>query len=117
MKCFAAHYCYLEQGRLCKNQVICLDESGCMLSIKPLEEETASTVFLNGLLLVAFSLPGRQNPMTLTEAQAYLKKMREEQPLAKINDILQNHQVHTSRHRRMQKAEPKKGKAGRCICA
>ncbi|MDP4277744.1 MAG: hypothetical protein Q8914_08935 [Bacteroidota bacterium] len=56
MKGFAAHYLYQGTGQVLKNHVLFMAPDGVVLSMKPLSDETASTIYLNGILLPAFRL-------------------------------------------------------------
>jgi hypothetical protein len=51
MKRFAAHYIFLPVNRLYKLHRIELSENRQLEALVPLEQETASTVFLNGVIL------------------------------------------------------------------
>jgi hypothetical protein len=51
MKRFAAHYIFLPTNRLYKLYRIDLGENRQLEALYPLEQETASTVFLNGVIL------------------------------------------------------------------
>jgi hypothetical protein len=89
MKCFAAHYLYSGHGRLLTRQVICLGDTGCIQSIQPLKEETATTIFLNGLLCSAFGLPDSDQLLSPDEAVSLFSKIGNEQPFIQINNLLE----------------------------
>jgi|GEM_PF-1931347 len=91
MKCFAAHYLYLGQGALLKNQVICFDDQGFIYSLKPFLEEIPSTLFLNGILCSAFGLQGSTSLMTIQEAQAFLKNSSTKHSSISVKDFLQKY--------------------------
>ena len=91
MKCFAAHCLYLGQGELLTNQVVCFDEKGCITSIQPLKEEIPSTIFLNGLLCAAFSLPGSKEVLSVGEAVALLGRVRDLDPLLQVTAVLESY--------------------------
>lgn len=88
MKRIAAHYVYSGAGIVLPKQVIGLDENNCVVSIQPLRDETASTIFLNGLLCPAFSLPGDSNVLSTGDAMALLKRVTQSEPLMTIPEIL-----------------------------
>jgi len=88
MKKFAAHYVFSGPEKLQAKRVVCLDDSGCVLSIQPFEEETAATVFLNGVLCPAFSLPGNDKILSIEEALDLLKRIWLNNPLLPINELL-----------------------------
>lgn len=91
MKCFAAHYIYLGQGELIKNRMICVDANGSILSFEPFLEETASTIFHNGIFCAAFGMSGSSSLMTPSEARFFINEIREKHPQISIKDFLQNH--------------------------
>lgn len=68
MKSFTAHYIYLGGGVLLKKQLVCFDEKGFLVAIKPLKDEVASTEFHNGLLCAAFGLKSSNVALTVGEA-------------------------------------------------
>jgi len=88
MKKFAAHYVFSGPEKLQAKRVVCLDDSGCIHSIQPLEEETAATIFLNGVLCPAFSLPGSDKILSIEEASNLLKRIWLSNPLLPINELL-----------------------------
>jgi len=90
MKRFAAHYIYLGHGELLKNQVICFDDLGFILSFEPLLEEIPSTLFLNGILCAAFGLSGSNSLMKIEEAQSFFKNSKAKHSQISVKDFLQN---------------------------
>lgn len=78
MKRIAAQYLYAGSGRLLPKQVLSFDADGVLQSIESLVEETAETLFLNGILVQAFSLPGSTQPLSPEEATQWLKSIRRE---------------------------------------
>jgi len=88
MKKIAAHYLFSGSGNLQAKQVVCLDDNGCIRSIQPFEEETAATIFLNGVLCPAFSLPGNDHILSIEEASDLLKRIWLSNPLLPINELL-----------------------------
>jgi len=89
MRCFAAHYLYVGRGELLTRHVVCLDEMGCIASIQPLIDETAGTVFLNGLLCSAFNFPGSDECMTPLDATSFFSKILDINPQLQIKEILE----------------------------
>ncbi|HEY5499835.1 MAG TPA: hypothetical protein VIK20_05570 [Bacteroidales bacterium] len=90
MICFAAHYLYVGHGELLTRHIVCLDEMGCIYSIQPLNDETATTVFLNGLLCAAFDFPGSNEWMTPLDATSFFSKIRDINPQLQIKEILES---------------------------
>jgi len=91
MKSFAAHYLYVGHGELLTRHVVCLDETGSVSSIQPLNDETEATVFLNGLLCAAFDFPGSTEWMTPLDATSFFSKIRDINPQLPINEILETY--------------------------
>jgi len=88
MKSFAAHYIYLGSGKLLARQVVSLDEAGIIVSVQPFKEETASTVFFNGIICPTFSLPGSIKSLTPSEATSLFSRIQKEDIPVKIADVL-----------------------------
>ena len=61
-KSFAAIYIYTGSGILSKNHYLTIKEDGLITNIDHLVSEMHSTVFLNGILCAAFSLPETNKP-------------------------------------------------------
>lgn len=90
MKCYAAHYIYLGRGEFLKNQVICLDDRGYIRSFEPLSEETASTLFFNGVLCAAFGFSGTNRFLSIQEGRSLLNNSLAKHPQIHLIDFLQN---------------------------
>lgn len=75
MKSFAALYLYIGNGILKKNQIITINQDGIIIDTGNFDSEIHSTVFINGILFEAFSLPNR-NEVT-SEPEQILKWMQE----------------------------------------
>lgn len=91
MKSFAAQYVYIGQGRMLKKQVVQVDNSGNINSIQPFEVESASTVFLNGVLCVAFCHSGNGKPLNTDEAAILLHQIWKTNKPQPINDLLNSY--------------------------
>ena len=88
MKCFAAQYFCSGKGKIEKNQILCLDDEGVLLSIRPFNDEIASTAFLNGVLCPAFGMPGSKIILALDEANSLLKRVTKINPRLPVSDFL-----------------------------
>jgi len=75
VKSFAALYLYIGNGILKKNQIITINQDGIIIDTGNFDSEIHSTVFINGILFEAFSLPNR-NEVT-SEPEQILKWMQE----------------------------------------
>lgn len=88
MKCLAAQYVYIGQGKMLKKQVVSLEKSGNINAIGPFEGESATTVFLNGILCAAFSQPGNDKLMNPDQAASLLHNIWKMNELQPIKDLL-----------------------------
>ncbi|MDR2086555.1 MAG: hypothetical protein LBP72_05210 [Dysgonamonadaceae bacterium] len=81
MKRFAAHYLVMPPNRLYKLYGIELDDNRKFETIYPLKQETAVTVFLNGVLLAV-------NENTSPELPATVEKRLKQYPATTLFELL-----------------------------
>ncbi|MDR0864289.1 MAG: hypothetical protein LBO74_05075 [Candidatus Symbiothrix sp.] len=83
-KRLAAHYLFLPPGKVLKLRSVELDEANRICGIFPLDRETASTTFFNGILLFT------KQEIVLEELLQTLKEKKQQHPEATVFQLLEN---------------------------
>jgi len=95
MRRFAAHYICSGPGMLSAKQVMCLDDEGCICAVLPFKDESASTVFLNGVICPAFGLPGNSQLLTPNEATSLIRRVVNSDSSITVTDFLEFYTNHS----------------------